>query len=68
MNKGYRIRVLGVDLPAWIGQMLSALGITTVIYGILRYTFLGEYFERVLRNMVGVAPVEVLAGVEAKRE
>ena len=61
MKRGYRIRILGVNLPAWVGQVLSTLGITTLIYGVLRYTFLGEYFDRLMRNMVGIAPVEMIS-------
>jgi hypothetical protein len=51
-----------MDVPNWLGQVLSTLGISTILYGILRYTFLGEFFERFLRTMIGVAPVEVFAG------
>jgi hypothetical protein len=62
MRRREHVRVLGFDIPARIGRVLSALGMTTVFYGLIRYTFIGEWFEHLFRDMTGYAPVEGFAG------
>ncbi|HWF43070.1 MAG TPA: hypothetical protein VG537_00360 [Candidatus Kapabacteria bacterium] len=55
------LRILGLDLPAWASKMLAGFGITTLLYGFIRYTFIGEWFDRLFRDMTGYAPLESFA-------
>ena len=58
MARKNHLRILGLDLPVWAGKMLGAFGITTILYGFIRYTFIGEWLDRLFRDMTGYAPVE----------
>jgi hypothetical protein len=59
-------RFFGLDLPLWAGKMLGSFGITTILYGFIRYTFIGEWLDRLFRDMTGYAPVETVADRNAE--
>ena len=58
MARTKRMRLLGANLPMWVGRTLSALGLSTIIYGLIRYTFIGEFFERLYRDTIGHSPID----------
>ena len=57
-----RTSILGFDLPTWVGRMLSAFGMTAILYGHIRYTFIGEWLEYLFQDMTGHAPVDGFTG------
>jgi hypothetical protein len=62
---GKRVRVGGnrvkrgfLGMPGWVSDTMTAIGLSTVIYALVRYTFLGEIIERVYVNTFGLTPAE----------
>ena len=53
-------RPLGLSLPTWAQRTLGMVGLGSIIYGLIRYTFVGELFERVYEKAVGHSPVDDL--------
>ncbi len=42
-----------MELPQWARRTLAVLGLTTVIDGVVRYTFFGEFVERMVQRTLG---------------
>ena len=47
-------------MPGWLSDTMSAIGVTTVIYVLVKYTFVGELLERVYATTLGHSPIDEL--------
>ena len=52
------LKVFGYLLPYWMRDSLHAVGLVNLLRVVFRYTFAGEYFERVYREAAGEAPIQ----------
>ncbi|GEM_PF-5670864 len=46
-------QLLDLNIPPWALRTLRVLGLTTVIDGVVRYTFFGELIEHLLERTLG---------------
>ena len=51
------LRFFGYSLPEWMRNSLHAVGLVTLLRMVFRYTFAGEYFERLYREAAGEGPI-----------
>jgi hypothetical protein len=68
MRRKKKAQLLGVDMSVWANRALSAVGLSTIIYGLVRYTFIGEFFERLYRDTLGHSPIDDLVDSFDPRE
>lgn len=47
-----RINKLNLPIPPWVNRMYRGLGLKALVNGFVRYTFVGEYFERFVQDVV----------------
>jgi hypothetical protein len=52
-----QLKVFGYLLPVWMRDSLQATGLVNILRIMFRYTFAGEYFERLYREAAGEAPI-----------
>lgn len=52
------LKVFGFPLPTWMRDSLQAFGMVNFLRVVFRYTFAGEYFERLYREAAGQDPIE----------
>jgi hypothetical protein len=51
------LKFFGYPLPEWARNSLHAIGLVNMMRLVFRYTFAGEYFERLYREASGEAPI-----------
>ena len=52
------LKVFGYSLPYWMRDSLHAIGLVSFLRIVFRYTFAGEYFDRLYRDAAGEAPIQ----------
>ncbi len=68
MRQKRSVKVGGMSLPKLANRALGVLGVGSIIYGLIRYTFIGEVFERAYERAVGHSPIDDLADSLDPRE
>jgi hypothetical protein len=52
------VKLFGFPLPVWMHDALRTTGLLIALKFVFRYTFAGEYFDRLYREAAGEAPIE----------
>lgn len=47
-------------MPGWLSDTMSMIGFGTVIYALVKYTFVGELIERAYLSAFGQSPIDEL--------
>jgi hypothetical protein len=57
MASQVQLKFFGHALPEWMRNSLHAVGMVNLLRMVFRYTFAGEYFDRLYREAAGEAPI-----------